>query len=110
MLASLLPQVNHAEDAAIMRMPGVKQTQSSNQEVKCPGSSDAAPGTSDMASEPHASASSGAGDSSGPEWLSRVREVRVPACEATGPCKARRLAAGLWAGEEYVLQIDAHMR
>lgn len=30
--------------------------------------------------------------------------------EATGPCKARTLAQKRWAGEEYYLQLDAHMR
>ena len=29
---------------------------------------------------------------------------------ATGPCAARSMAQQLWMGEEYVLQIDAHMR
>ncbi len=42
--------------------------------------------------------------------LRQVREVRVPAHEATGPCKARALAAQLWDGEEFFLQVDAHMR
>lgn len=37
-------------------------------------------------------------------------QVRIPHTEATGPCKARALAAALWAGEEYVLQVDSHMR
>ena len=30
--------------------------------------------------------------------------------EATGPCRARHLAGSLWAGEEFFLQIDSHMR
>ena len=40
----------------------------------------------------------------------QVREVRVHYRTATGPCAARSLAQQLWAGEEFVLQIDAHMR
>lgn len=40
----------------------------------------------------------------------QVRQVVVPAAEATGPCKARALAQSLWDGEEYVLQLDSHMR
>ncbi|KAG2425670.1 hypothetical protein HXX76_013512 [Chlamydomonas incerta] len=51
-----------------------------------------------------------AGAKSHPEWLHRVRQVVVPAAEATGPCKARALAQALWDGEEYVLQLDSHMR
>ncbi len=42
--------------------------------------------------------------------LRQVREIRIPASEATGPCKARYLATQLWEGEKYYLQIDAHMR
>jgi hypothetical protein len=42
--------------------------------------------------------------------LLQVREVRLHYRSATGPCAARSLAQQLWAGEEYVLQIDAHMR
>ena len=30
--------------------------------------------------------------------------------EATGPCKGRRLAQALWAGEGFFLQLDSHMR
>lgn len=40
----------------------------------------------------------------------QVREIRLDYREATGPCKARALAQKLWAGEEFSLQIDAHMR
>ena len=40
----------------------------------------------------------------------QVREVRLDYREATGPCKARALAQALWAGEAFVLQLDAHMR
>ena len=42
-------------------------------------------------------------------WV-QIREIRLDFREATGPCKARALAQALWAGEAYVLQIDAHMR
>lgn len=42
--------------------------------------------------------------------LPQVREVRLHYKAATGPCAARSLAQQLWAGEEFVLQIDAHMR
>ena len=42
--------------------------------------------------------------------LLQVREIRLDYREATGPCKARALAQKLWAGEEYYLQLDAHMR
>lgn len=40
----------------------------------------------------------------------QIRQIVIPATEATGPCKARMLAQKLWAGEEYYLQIDSHMR
>lgn len=40
----------------------------------------------------------------------QVRQVVLPAHESTGPCRARAVAGGLWDGEEYVLQIDSHMR
>lgn len=40
----------------------------------------------------------------------QVREVRLHYSTATGPCAARALAQSLWAGEEFVLQVDAHMR
>lgn len=40
----------------------------------------------------------------------QIRQITVPAAEATGPCKARMLAQKLWGGEEFFLQIDSHMR
>ncbi|KAK9916189.1 hypothetical protein WJX75_009844 [Coccomyxa subellipsoidea] len=40
----------------------------------------------------------------------QIRQIVIPATEATGPCKARMLAQKLWAGEEFYLQIDSHMR
>ena len=36
----------------------------------------------------------------------QVRQVVLPASEATGPCKARALAQQLWEGEEYHLQAS----
>ncbi|GAX76680.1 hypothetical protein CEUSTIGMA_g4126.t1 [Chlamydomonas eustigma] len=45
-----------------------------------------------------------------PPWLQYIREVRLPWQEAEGPCWARHLAQQLYCGEEYVLQIDSHMR
>jgi hypothetical protein len=44
-------------------------------------------------------------------WLHvQVREVRCHYTTATGPCAARSMAQQLWGGEEYLLQLDAHMR
>ncbi|BDA44136.1 probable Egl nine homolog 3 at N-terminal half [Coccomyxa sp. Obi] len=40
----------------------------------------------------------------------QMRQIIIPAKEATGPCKARMLSQKLWAGEDYWLQIDSHMR
>ncbi|KAK3251918.1 hypothetical protein CYMTET_38766 [Cymbomonas tetramitiformis] len=40
----------------------------------------------------------------------QVREIHMPFHEAEGPQYARHLAARLYAGEEYCLQIDSHMR
>eukprot|EP00798_Chlamydomonas_sp_ICE-L_P021623 gene21623-28626_t len=51
-----------------------------------------------------------AGTKANPHWLKQIREIRIPWEEATGPCKARKLTQQLWSGEEYVLQIDSHMR
>jgi len=42
--------------------------------------------------------------------LCQVREVRLHWRAATGPCAARSLAQQLCKGEDYILQIDAHMR
>ncbi len=39
-----------------------------------------------------------------------VRMVAMAASQANGPCFARHLAGALWRGEDYVLQIDSHMR
>ena len=43
-------------------------------------------------------------------WQTHVRLLKMHSTQATGPCWARHLAGGLWQGEEYVLQIDSHMR
>ncbi|GLC55882.1 hypothetical protein PLESTB_001039600 [Pleodorina starrii] len=51
-----------------------------------------------------------AGSRAHPEWLKQVKQVILPYGDAEGPCKARALAQALWSGEEYVLQIDSHMR
>ncbi|KAG7373282.1 glycosyltransferase GlcNAc [Nitzschia inconspicua] len=40
----------------------------------------------------------------------QIRYLRLHARDAMGPCYARGLAQTLWRGEDYVLQIDAHMR
>ncbi|GFR46698.1 hypothetical protein Agub_g8317, partial [Astrephomene gubernaculifera] len=51
-----------------------------------------------------------AGERSHPEWLDRVRHIVLPHTEAEGPCRARWLAGCLWGGEQFVLQLDSHMR
>ncbi|EFJ43296.1 hypothetical protein VOLCADRAFT_96541 [Volvox carteri f. nagariensis] len=57
-----------------------------------------------------------AGSRTHPDWLSQVvmwvgvRQVVLPYQDAEGPCKARALAQSLWSGEEFVLQLDSHMR
>ena len=43
-------------------------------------------------------------------WAQRVRCLNLDWRDAEGPCWARHLAQKLWRGEEYVLQIDSHMR
>src|SRR4051812_4520844 len=40
----------------------------------------------------------------------RVGIMHVPADSARGPCWARHMGYRLWSGEDYVLQIDSHMR
>lgn len=42
--------------------------------------------------------------------LSRVRVARVDASRSQGVCWARALGYLLWQGEDFVLQIDSHMR
>lgn len=39
-----------------------------------------------------------------------VRLLKIRAEDARGPCWARYLAQHLWAGEEFYMQIDSHMR
>jgi len=43
-------------------------------------------------------------------WSSNVRVLHLHSMHADGPCRARHIAASLWRGEEYVLQVDSHMR
>ena len=45
-----------------------------------------------------------------PSRLPNLRTLSMHAKDARGPCYARRLAQLLWKGEDYVLQIDSHMR
>ena len=40
----------------------------------------------------------------------QLRVMRIHARDATGPCYARGLCQSLYRGEDYVLQIDSHMR
>ena len=40
----------------------------------------------------------------------QVREKRIDADEATGPCFARHIVQSLYHGEEYFLSLDSHMR
>ena len=44
------------------------------------------------------------------EWATQVRCLNISWNDAKGPCWARHLAQKLWAGEEFFLQIDSHMR
>ena len=39
-----------------------------------------------------------------------VRQIVLPASAATGPCRARRECQTLYAGEDFVLSLDSHMR
>lgn len=40
----------------------------------------------------------------------QVRTIMMHYTQARGPCYARALAQGLYAGETYYLQVDSHMR
>jgi hypothetical protein len=40
----------------------------------------------------------------------QVREIRVPHTAARGPSYARHLCESLFNGEEFILQLDSHMR
>ena len=40
----------------------------------------------------------------------KVRTLKMSHLEAAGPCWARHIAQALWQGEDFVLQIDSHMR
>lgn len=61
-------------------------------------------------------ADTGTGNSAGIDteerqwWRSNVRVLHLHSMHADGPCGARHIAASLWRGEEYVLQVDSHMR
>ena len=39
-----------------------------------------------------------------------IRAITISSDHATGPCLARHMAQALWRGEEFLLQIDSHMR
>mmetsp|Transcript_12780 Transcript_12780/g.32206 ORF Transcript_12780/g.32206 Transcript_12780/m.32206 type:complete len:828 (+) Transcript_12780:113-2596(+) len=45
-----------------------------------------------------------------PQEQHQLRAMRLHARDATGPCYARGLCQSLYRGEDYVLQIDSHMR
>ena len=65
----------------------------------------------DMADDAGAGAGSAAALALPAAWASRVRVMHVDASVAKGPCFARALIQQrLWAGEPFVLQVDAHMR
>jgi Glycosyltransferase (GlcNAc) len=83
----------------------------SNTTSSSSGSSSSTNNSSGSSSSSATSASSGATSaaSSGASTGS-VRVLRLSAAEAAGPCWARRLAASLWRGEPFTLQIDSHMR
>ena len=52
-------------------------------------------------------------NASDPSWTPsphQLRVMRLHANDATGPCYARGLCQTLYRGEDYVLQIDSHMR
>lgn len=44
------------------------------------------------------------------QYASQLRILRLDARDAMGPCYARGLCQTLWRDEDYVLQIDSHMR
>jgi hypothetical protein len=43
-------------------------------------------------------------------YTQQIRYIRFHAKDAMGPCYARGLAQTLWREEDYILQIDSHMR
>ena len=45
-----------------------------------------------------------------PWWNDQVRVLQLDARWSTGPCNARAMAETLYRSEDYILQIDAHMR
>ena len=44
------------------------------------------------------------------KYKDQIRVLQLDARHATGPCPARAMAQCLYRGEDYVLQIDSHMR
>jgi hypothetical protein len=51
-----------------------------------------------------------AGAAAAARFAPQCRFALLDARRAAGPCAARAAAEALWRGEEFVLQIDAHMR
>lgn len=41
-------------------------------------------------------------------WKEQIRSITVPFSDAKGPTNARHLAAKLYRGEDYFMQIDSH--
>lgn len=103
-------QVDRSADAGMMRLTG------SGAGSGARGEAHAGAATSGDVSQPgqeqqrQAHGASASTSPQAPWWLAHVREVTIDHREASGPCKARALCAGLWAGEEFVMQVDAHMR
>ena len=44
------------------------------------------------------------------KYASHITNVEIPYNEAQGPTWARYIASHLWQGQDYVLQLDSHMR
>jgi [Skp1-protein]-hydroxyproline N-acetylglucosaminyltransferase len=86
---------------------GSDTTSSSSGSSGSSGNSGNSSSSSTTASTATATAASSAATSGG---NGSVRVLRLSAAEAAGPCWARRLAASLWRGEPFTLQIDSHMR
>ncbi len=45
---------------------------------------------------------------SGLPWGDHIRSITVPFADAKGPTNARHMAASLYRGEDYFMQIDSH--
>ncbi len=41
-------------------------------------------------------------------WGDQIRTITIPFADAKGPTNARHLAATLYRGEDYFMQIDSH--